>query len=465
MANGDDAEPAHVDAGGGAAAQVEPALAELSQEIRRRRHEAGLSHGQLAARTGYTRQYVAMAERVKKSGVPSHHLIVAIDRALGAGGELIHIRSRAEEAKKRRRRDAIGAYDKSSVDVAAQLCVADSADERPDDEVMETATRRMFLKSLSGVAASALTGEFDDLLAFSGDVKPIDYYTAARRALVANDNIFGPRSVIPLVEQQITSASRSCRETQGADRVALLEVRAHFAEFNAWLYQDLGNHPLAKFWLDRALDWSYAHGQPELPTYTLARKSQLACDMRDPTMGVGIGELAIKSAPTPRLAAIATTYTAHSYAVNGQATASERLYESARELAGQAEDDGGDESGLGTWLDESYIDVHRAASLCELGQHHSAAEIYMQAIDRLAPGFHRDKGVYLARAANAYASAGDGAYAIDIGNCALRIALDTRSGRTLTELHRLSGQLATVTSAAAAILRAAVKNAAHPPTI
>ena len=323
----------------------------------------------------------------------------------------------------------------------------------------DTATRRMFLKTLRGVAVSALTGEFDDVHLGGGDVTPLEYYTTARHTLVDADNIFGPRSVIPLVEQQIGSINQSCRDARGSDRLALLEVRAHLAEFNAWLHQDLGNYPLAKFWLDRALDWSYAHGRPELPSFILARKCQLACDMRDPSIGIGIGELAITSAPTPLLAAIASTYAAHAYAVGGSSGESERLYESARELAGNAQGVDRSEAGLGAWLDESYIDVHRAGSLDELGQHKGAADAFMHAIGRLAPGFHRDRGVYLARAANAYASAGDGASAVDTGRRALRIALDTRSGRTLTELDRLSGQLATAPNPVAVTLRTAVDDA------
>lgn len=456
MAEGQDAEPAQ--AVTDVRTPVEPALAELSREIRRCRHELGLSHNQLAATIGYARQYVAAAERPTRSGVPSVQLISAIDRALDAGGELLRLRGRAAEAKVLRQRTAAGTETSTEVDLP-KAGESYELDRQADDKEIETATRRTFLKSLSGVAVSALTGEFDDPLALCGDAKPLEYYIAARRTLVDNDNIFGPRAVIPLVEQQIASVNRSCREARGSDRTALLEVRARFAEFAAWLYQDVGNHPIAKFWLDRALDWSYAHGQPELPTYILARKSQLACDMRDPTMGIGIGELAIKAASNPRLAAIATTYTAHSYAVSGSADDSERLFETARELVGRTQDDEGVATGLGTWLDESYIDVHRAGSLSELGRHHGAAEIFMHAIDRLAPGFHRDRGVYLARAANAYASAGDRAYAVDIGQQALCIALDTRSGRTLTELRRLNRQLAALTSPEAVTLRAAVDNA------
>jgi tetratricopeptide (TPR) repeat protein len=424
----------------------------VARELRRHRERAGLSRNQLANRVGYSRTYVSNCEK-PSSPLISEAVVRRIDEELDAGGLLIALHAQANSERK-------------SLQGRVEV-VPDPPDLPVDDEMNDASTRRAFLKTLSGVAVSALTGDFDDNLTSARDDKPLEYYTRARRALVDNDNIFGPRSVIPLAEQQITSISRSCRDAQGSDRIALLEVRAHFAELIAWLHQDLGNYPIAKYWLDRALDWSYAHGQPELPSFILARKSQLACDMRDCSIGIGIGELAVKSAPTPLLAAIASTYTAHSYAVRGSSAESERLYESARELASDARDGDGSGSGLGAWLDESYIDVHRAGSLYEFGHHEAAAEIFMDAIGRLAPGFHRDRGVYLARAANAYASAGDGASAVDAGSQALRIALDTGSGRTMTQLDQLSTQLATESNPAAVTFRTAisdaVKDAAHLP--
>jgi ribosome-binding protein aMBF1 (putative translation factor) len=64
-------DTAETTAGGG---DVEPAAAQLAEEIRRRRLAADLSHAQLGAKIGYSRQYVSLAERPRK-GLPSADLV------------------------------------------------------------------------------------------------------------------------------------------------------------------------------------------------------------------------------------------------------------------------------------------------------------------------------------------------------------------------------------------------------
>lgn len=71
------------------------AATRLAQEIRRLRKAAGQSHAQLAARTGYTRQYLSMAERTGQ-GLPGEPLVRAIDEALSANGGLDRLRRQAK---------------------------------------------------------------------------------------------------------------------------------------------------------------------------------------------------------------------------------------------------------------------------------------------------------------------------------------------------------------------------------
>ncbi|HEX6356049.1 helix-turn-helix transcriptional regulator [Actinophytocola sp.] len=82
---------------------VEPAAAQLAEEIRRRRLAADLSHAQLGAKIGYSRQYVSLAERPRK-GLPSADLVRALDHALAADGALLGLREKADAARQARRR-------------------------------------------------------------------------------------------------------------------------------------------------------------------------------------------------------------------------------------------------------------------------------------------------------------------------------------------------------------------------
>ena len=72
---------------------------QLADEVRARRRAAGLSQPALAARIGYTPQYVSLAERPNK-GLASESLVRAIDEALAAEGALLALRDQADAARK-----------------------------------------------------------------------------------------------------------------------------------------------------------------------------------------------------------------------------------------------------------------------------------------------------------------------------------------------------------------------------
>jgi len=275
------------------------------------------------------------------------------------------------------------------------------------------------------------------------DIKPATYFAAALHTLITNDNLFGPRDVITRAERQMTIIGHAWASARGADRMHLIQLRAQFAEFCSWLYQDLGNHQAAQQWADRALDWSYISGDQQLTVYVLARKSQLACDMRDHDTATGIGRAAVAAAPHVKLAAIASTFTAHGHALGGDRDSADRTYDMARAFVAQSDD----ECSWGAWLDDSYIEVHRAQSLTELGEHCRAAAVFDRALAALPGAYYRDRGVYLARAARAHAGAGELDYAATLGITSLTIATETQSGRIATELSRLSNELKEVKTA------------------
>lgn len=308
----------------------------------------------------------------------------------------------------------------------------------PGPATVDDMRRRAFIGS--AVVASVGAALDAGLGLRVADTKPVSYFHAALHTLIDNDNIFGPADVIPRAEQHIAEIGGTWAAAQGRDRAELIQLRARFAELAAWLYEDVGNHTAAQHWADRALDWSYIAGDPELTVIVLTRKSQLACDMRDPDTATGLGQAAAKAAPHVKFAAAASTYAAHGHALAGDRTAAERCYNTAHDLVSRA-DDG---CAWGDWMDDSYIEVHRALSLNELGEHRCAADVFDQAIAALPGGFHRDRGVYLARAARAYAGAREFDHAATLGMRSLSIAAETRSGRTATELWRLGAELGPV---------------------
>ncbi|MFH7340631.1 helix-turn-helix domain-containing protein [Streptomyces sp. KHY 26] len=297
-----------------------------------------------------------------------------------------------------------------------------------------------------GVAtpAAADTGVVESLkrparsaAAYSGT--PVEHLKLARRLLIDNDNLLGPRHAIAAVREHIDAIKDLRREAKGVDRQALMELQTQYAEFASWLYQDLGDFESAEFWLDRAFQWSHTVGDGDLTSYVMARKAQLAGDKRDLVDVVDLAEAAQRMArPRSRLAAVARTYESYGHALRGETTESERAIDDVRTALDRVSSD---PTPWGVWLNEQYVEVHRAQGLEVLGRHAEAAEVFTNAITALPEGFHRDRGVYLARAAVAHAGAGSPEQAAAVGLQALTVAKDTGSGRIMRELVCLDRSL------------------------
>ncbi|MCM2418997.1 helix-turn-helix transcriptional regulator [Streptomyces sp. RKAG293] len=431
----------------------------LGAEMRSWRSQRGLSLGKLSKLIRFNTSYMARVERGGQAA--SVELVKAYDRQLQAGDSLNRIqRSILEGASL----DVLlrghvanpGTHvAKEPVALAAQAALeAPSAEGisvpvRTDDGriIFVSLSRRAMIGALGAGAALAATSDLPaaasvprqpNLLLSGAD--PIQHLRETRRVLIDNDNLFGPHRVIPLVQQQIAAIKALRADRRGTDRRQLIQLQTQYSELCGWLYQDVGDFRAAQHWMHEALEASHMSGDPELTVYVLARRGQLAGDMRDPVEAVDVAEAAEDlAAPRSRLAAVAATYAAHGHALRNDPAACQQAYDHARDLLGTMDSDPA--SPWGVWLDAPYIEVQRAHSLAILGDHRAAAEGFRSAIVRLPPGYHRDRGVYLAREAVAHAGAGEAEQAATVGAQALSIGIETGSARITQELARLDGDL------------------------
>jgi hypothetical protein len=165
------------------------------------------------------------------------------------------------------------------------------------------------------------------------DLNPVEHLEQMRRVLIDSDNIFGPAQVIPTVTQQVKLNEQLRKSLRGADQRGLLRMQAMYSEFNGWLHQDLGNAEEAERWTDRALVLSHGARDHELTVYILARKAQIAGDLGDSLGAIDLGTAAEGMAPAgSRLAAVAATFAAHGYTLNGDLDGTKRAYDHAHEL-------------------------------------------------------------------------------------------------------------------------------------
>jgi tetratricopeptide (TPR) repeat protein len=236
------------------------------------------------------------------------------------------------------------------------------------------------------------------------DLNPAEHFRQLRQVLIDNDNLLGPLRTIATVESQISAMQQLRQGHRGADARELMHIQTQYAEFCGWLHHDAGDFRSSQYWLDRALEWSYATGERDTTTYILARKSQLAGDMFDAMTAVDLATAAgTQARPDTRLSAIAATYGAYGYALTGDAHNSARELDRAHDLLTNLDPD--PSSPWGAWMDSAYLEVHRARNLYALGHPAQAAEGFRTAIAALPAGYHRDRGVYLARESLAYAGA------------------------------------------------------------
>lgn len=427
----------------------------LGAEMRAWRNQRGLSLGKLSKAIIFNSSYMARVERGEQAA--SADLVRAYDSALGASGSLVRLHeSIAQGASLDALRTHHVANPRTHVSKPPVTLAGESEGEatsseglsvpvRTDDGriIFVSLSRRALIGALGAGAALAATSELSaaaqsplpSSLGASG-ANPIELLQATRRVLIDNDNRFGPARVIPVVQQQIAAIKELRTERRGSDRRQLLEIQTQYSELCGWLYQDLGDFRAAQHWMREALETSHMSGDAELTTYILARRSQLAGDMRDPIEAVDVAEAAEDlAAPQSRLAVVAATYGAHGHALRSDPAMTERAYEHALSLHSSMDPD--PSSPWGVWLDAAYIQVQRAHSLAVLGDHRGAAEGFRSAISRLPAGYHRDRGVYLAREAVALAGAGEAEQAASVGLQALSIGMETGSARINRELAQL----------------------------
>jgi tetratricopeptide (TPR) repeat protein len=431
-------------------------------ELRAWRDRRGLSLAGLCDLVRYDPSYLARLERAER--FPPEHVAQVCDRELDTGGELVRLWQLADTERKRGSPDVASpathvAISGPEVDPHLAITAASEGEEiiipcRSADGriIWVSVPRRNLLTGGLGLAAGAamgtLAGPVDGrarhtrFTAGVADVDPVGHLRHLRTILVDSDNLLGPRSVIRAVRDHIGVIQQLREQHNGADRRALLQVQAEYAEFAGWLHQDVGDCQAAGFWLDRALELAHAGGDPEFPVFVLARKSQLAGDMRDAARAVDMADAAMATGQGHRrLTGVALTYAAHGHALDGTHKASMHALDRARQ---QLDRSIGDDppARLAKWLDASYIEVQRARCLSVLGEHPAAAAIFEQAIEDLPPQYRRDRGVYLARAGRAHACGGEPERAVAAGMQALAIADQTGSGRIVTELATLDSELA-----------------------
>jgi len=100
------------------------------------------------------------------------------------------------------------------------------------------------------------------------------------------------------------------------------------------------------------------------------------------------------------------------------------------------------DEGPGRYCTPAYVEIQRAATWIELGRPERAITLLEDSLARLPSVHRRDRGVYLARLASAYALSGSPDTSVPKGWEAWTVAQATGSRRVTNELGQLGRRLA-----------------------
>src|SRR5262249_8889654 len=93
----------------------------------------------------------------------------------------------------------------------------------------------------------------------------LDHLRDQWHLLVKTDNLLGPRHAARGVLDQLAVLEELLRVTRDATRREVARLAARYAESAAWLHEDAGDLPRARFWTSRAMEWAHEVQDPFMP--------------------------------------------------------------------------------------------------------------------------------------------------------------------------------------------------------
>jgi len=260
--------------------------------------------------------------------------------------------------------------------------------------------------------------------------------------LVKTDNLLGPRAALRGVRDQLRVIDEllDLTASNAPMRSGLLALAARYAESASWLYEDSGDLTRAHDWSGRAVQWAYEAADEPMLAWAYFRKSQQA---RTPEHALSLAHTAQRheeQLPAPIRAAL-LQHQATTLARTDESSTAHHYFDHALEWAVGTDVYGDARAGHGSFCTPDYIELERARAWTQLGSPQRAVDLFEEVIPRLPVVYQRDRGVALARCADAYAGLGEAEHAADLAREALDIAHTTGTGRVVNDLAALAGTL------------------------
>jgi transcriptional regulator with XRE-family HTH domain len=286
------------------------------------------------------------------------------------------------------------------------------------------------------------------------------------RCLAEHRNLedeIGARPLVRVVRQQLSDVARMAREAPAPICGPLINLAAQYAQFMAWMANDLGNKAAALAWYDRAHDWATEAGDASMAATAISMKAHLAWSIGDGMRCVRLGEGARwhDGRISPGVQGMATQMIARGYALSGNTEMTHRMLDDAEQMIASAASRPEDEPPWMYFYGDTWLMAQRGMIEVELaergkGNAQHAVTLLEKALGDLPDSYRRDRTWYGTMLARAYAAANDFDMTADTG---LKFAADAMavnryaageleqlaialSRRGVAEAHDLSDALA-----------------------
>ncbi|MFE2767447.1 helix-turn-helix domain-containing protein [Streptomyces albidoflavus] len=379
-------------------------------ELRRARHERGMTLTRLASAVHYSKSQLSKIENGHQR--PTAHLARRCEVELDCPGRL------------------------TALLPGPRTPTSPAAAGPPSRRLVLTAGAATVLLANSAPGGAAASAPVEQ----TGDGALVD----SARALLTHFRRMAqssppPTVLVPLAEQTRALVALAADSGSGS-RNGLLLVAARFAEFTGWMAQESGHDEAARRWTDHAVRLAFDGGDHQLGHYGLVRRALMAYYRGHAHETVALSAAAGDHRLAPRIRGLAAQQEAEGHALAGDHGASLRALDRARGLlaaAGREEDP----APVGPTHLPDPVTMFTGWCLYDLGRPAAAAEHLDAACAALPPQAHRNLARYGVRRALAHASAGEVDHACVVARTALTSASAVGSYTIGLDLRRLAGVL------------------------
>ncbi|MFD9705924.1 helix-turn-helix domain-containing protein [Lentzea sp. NPDC059081] len=329
--------------------------------LRAHRLAAGLSMGQLAKLTHYSKGYLSKIENDLKPPTPT--LARLCDGVLDVGGRLVEAAACGGPALGRRQVLVVGTM------LGVGALAGNGARSVPDEQV------------IAGMRTS-----FEQL-------RELGLRTS-------------PAVVLEPLKALHHTVHALARENAGVVGTRLLLLAARIAEYTGWMSQEAGDEQNAVWWTRQASELSRAAGDPDIASYAFVREAGIALYRQDAAGTISLAQQAqwIGRAGS-RVLALAARREAQGHALAGDRHATESAFGRAARLMACASPVG-PYPALGTSAPDP-LELARGWALSDLGLNAEAAAVLDRQLTSVPAGSRRTRARFGVRRSLAHALSGE----------------------------------------------------------